>query len=81
MSARKIPMITSDYTKDYKAMVPFQALRASGHDALQGGSAIPDDPRVSIRSLGAGHVLAHDRCHAPRRPPVPMAIPSRREPS
>jgi protease I len=31
MSAKKILMITGDYTEDYETMVPFQALQAVGH--------------------------------------------------
>ena len=31
MSAKKILMITGDFTEDYETMVPFQALQAVGH--------------------------------------------------
>ena len=30
--ARKILMIVGDFVEDYEVMVPFQALRAVGHD-------------------------------------------------
>jgi len=53
MSAKKILMITGDFTEDYETMVPFQALQAVGHsvDAVCPGKKAGDTVATAIHDF------------------------------
>jgi len=53
MAAKKILMLTGDYTEDYETMVPFQALRMVGHTvhAVCPGKQAGDRVRTAIHDF------------------------------
>ena len=53
MAAKKILMITGDYTEDYETMVPFQALLMVGHsvDAVCPGKKSGEQVRTAIHDF------------------------------
>ncbi len=65
MSAKKILMITGDFTEDYETMVPFQALMAMGHevDAVCPGKKAGETVATSIHDFEGDQTYTEKRGH------------------
>jgi len=65
MSAKKILMITGDFTEDYETMVPFQTLLAVGHtvDAVCPGKKAGDTVATSIHDFEGDQTYSEKRGH------------------
>ncbi len=65
MSAKKILMITGDFTEDYETMVPFQTLLAVGHevDAVCPGKKAGDTVATSIHDFEGDQTYTEKRGH------------------
>ena len=77
--AKKILMLVGDFVEDYEVMVPFQALRAVGHDVDavftgQIGRAVGTDCRARLRRgpdlYGEARTQLHAQRHVRRDPPA-----------
>ncbi|WP_176083234.1 DJ-1/PfpI family protein [Martelella sp. HB161492] len=60
MAARKILMITGDFTEDYETMVPFQTLLAVGHDV----DAVCPDKKAGDTVATAIHDFEGDQTYS-----------------
>lgn len=65
MSAKKILMITGDFTEDYETMVPFQTLLAVGHkvDAVCPGKKAGETVATSIHDFEGDQTYSEKRGH------------------
>ncbi|MFD1696551.1 DJ-1/PfpI family protein [Roseibium aestuarii] len=65
MSAKKILMITGDFTEDYETMVPFQTLLAVGHkvDAVCPGKKAGETVATSIHDFEGDQTYTEKRGH------------------
>lgn len=65
MSAKKILMITGDFTEDYETMVPFQALLAMGHkvDAVCPGKTAGETVATCIHDFEGDQTYSEKRGH------------------
>ena len=66
MSAKKILMITGDFTEDYETMVPFQTLLAVGHtvDAVCPGKKAGETVATSIHDFEGDQTYSEKRGHS-----------------
>ena len=65
MSAKKILMITGDFTEDYETMVPFQTLLAMGYevDAVCPGKKAGDSVATCIHDFEGDQTYSEKRGH------------------
>jgi len=65
MAAKKILMITGDYTEDYETMVPFQALLMVGHsvDAVCPGKKAGEQVRTAIHDFEGAQTYSEKPGH------------------
>jgi len=65
MSAKKVLMITGDFTEDYETMVPFQTLGAVGHDvhAVCPDKSAGDTVATSIHDFEGNQTYTEKRGH------------------
>ncbi|MCL4147815.1 UNVERIFIED_CONTAM: hypothetical protein GTU68_031056 [Idotea baltica] len=65
MSAKKILMITGDFTEDYETMVPFQTLLAMGHsvDAVCPGKKAGESVATCIHDFEGDQTYSEKRGH------------------
>ncbi|MFS8182480.1 DJ-1/PfpI family protein [Pseudovibrio denitrificans] len=65
MSAKKVLMITGDFTEDYETMVPFQTLGAVGHDvhAVCPDKTTGDTVATSIHDFEGDQTYTEKRGH------------------
>ena len=63
MAAKKILMITGDFTEDYETMVPFQALQAVGHTV----DAVCPDKKAGDTIATAIHDFEGDQTYTEKR--------------
>ncbi|KZK98997.1 DJ-1/PfpI family protein [Pseudovibrio sp. Ad26] len=63
MSAKKVLMITGDFTEDYETMVPFQTLGAVGHDV----HAVCPDKKVGDTVATSIHDFEGDQTYTEKR--------------
>ena len=65
MSAKKVLMITGDFTEDYETMVSFQALMAMGHevDAVCPGKKAGETVATSIHDFEGDQTYTEKRGH------------------
>ncbi|QUS54814.1 DJ-1/PfpI family protein [Pseudovibrio brasiliensis] len=65
MSAKKVLMITGDFTEDYETMVPFQTLGAVGHDvhAVCPDKSAGDTVATSIHDFEGDQTYTEKRGH------------------
>lgn len=65
MNAKKILMLTGDYTEDYETMVPFQALAACGHTvhAVCPGKQEGDTVPTAIHDFEGDQTYSEKRGH------------------
>ena len=65
MAAKKILMLTGDYTEDYETMVPFQALLMVGHTvhAACPGKQAGDQVRTAVHDFGGDQTYSEKPGH------------------
>ena len=65
MAARKILMLTGDFTEDYETMVPFQTLRMTGHTvhAVCPGKLSGEQVRTAIHDFEGDQTYSEKRGH------------------
>jgi protease I len=65
MAAKKILMLVGDYVEDYEAMVPFQCLRAVGHEvhAVCPGKSAGEIVRTAIHDFEGDQTYSEKRGH------------------
>jgi protease I len=63
--AKKILMLVGDFVEDYEAMVPFQALRAVGHnvDAVCPGKSAGQSVRTAVHDFEGDQTYSEKRGH------------------